>query len=315
MADTKVLLVVDDSQTIRRAVEMVFSATEYAVVAVSSAAEALVRAPTIAADLALVDADMPGVSGYELAKRLKDDPKTAELPVLLMVADQSFDRAKVDEADIDGHVTKPFRSRDLLDIVKMLTGGMVTAEGPRSFEERLELFRLEETARGRKNSIIEERPVSKVGAAPPRAASKVPRPDEGLELDFQFAGAAPKTPGPAAPAPAPAAATGRKPPPSAPPVVSEAPKAPPPPPPDPSADLPAPPTPAVSAPAISAPVVSAPIAAPAPEASAAEAAFMSNEAASPAPVPELAPEKPRWRAFAAVALIAVIVGALFMLSR
>lgn len=207
-ADTKVLLVVDDSQTIRRAVELVFTATEYQVVSIASAAEAVVRAPDLQPVLALVDADMPGVNGYELSRRLKSDPRTAELPILLMCAEEGLDREAIDAAEVDGHVTKPFRSRDLLDVVKMMTGALVTSEGPRSFEERLELYRLEQQAKDRR-SDPEVRSVSRAGAAP-RGVSQAPRPDEGLELDFQVE----------APAPKPA---GRKPPPAAPPVVGQAP--------------------------------------------------------------------------------------------
>ncbi len=207
-ADTKVLLVVDDSQTIRRAVELVFTATEYQVVAIASAAEAVVRAPDLQPVLALVDADMPGVNGYELSRRLKSDPRTAELPILLMCAEEGLDRDAIDAAEVDGHVTKPFRSRDLLDIVKMMTGALVTGEGPRSFEERLELYRLEQQAKDRR-SDPELRSVSRAGAAP-RGVSQAPRPDEGLELDFQLEAPAPKP-------------SGRKPPPVAPPVVGQAP--------------------------------------------------------------------------------------------
>lgn len=210
-ADTKVLLVVDDSQTIRRAVELVFTTTEYQVVGIASAAEAVVRAPDLQPVLALVDADMPGVNGYELSRRLKSDPRTAELPILLMCAEEGLDKDAIDAAEVDGHVTKPFRSRDLLDIVKMMTGALVTSEGPRSFEERLELYRLEQQAKDRR-SDPELRSVSRAGAAP-RGVSQAPRPDEGLELDFQLEAPAPKP-------------SGRKPPPAAPPVVEPAPAAP-----------------------------------------------------------------------------------------
>lgn len=284
-ADTKVLLVVDDSQTIRRAVELVFSATEYQVVAIASAAEAVVRAPELQPVLALVDADMPGVNGYELSRRLKSDPRTAELPILLMCAEQDLDRAAIDAAEVDGHVTKPFRSRDLLDIVKMLTGALVTSEGPRSFEERLELFRLEQQAKEQRRSDPEARSVSRAGA-PPRGASQAPRPDEGLELEFSLD--------------APAKPAGRKPPPAAPPVVGAAaaptpappspgpPPAPVPPPPseDLAPSLPPPPSPVI-------PVAAAPVE-PAPAAALVAAPVSAPAAPAPVPTPEppAAPDVP-----------------------
>jgi DNA-binding response OmpR family regulator len=133
----KLLLVVDDSRTIRHAVEMAFRSTEFSVVLAQGADDAFKCIEDRKPDLVFVDAKMDGVDGYELCKRLKAREELSETPVLLMVDEAGPDEARADDCDIDGYVIKPFHCSDLIDPARMLTGGVVKHDVPLSFEQVL----------------------------------------------------------------------------------------------------------------------------------------------------------------------------------
>src|SRR5215831_14522127 len=139
----KLLLVVDDSRTIRHAVEMAFRTTEFAVVLAQGADDAFKCIEDRTPDLVFVDANMEGVDGYELCKRLKSREELSETPVLLMVDEAGPDQPRADECDIDGYVIKPFLCADLIDPARMLTGGVVKHDVPLSFEQVLAARRLQ----------------------------------------------------------------------------------------------------------------------------------------------------------------------------
>src|SRR5688572_21696062 len=104
----KLVMVVDDSVTIRTVVDFIFRQTEFTLVLASSAVEALARAPSLSLEMIVIDAEMPGIDGYELARQLRGEPGTAEVPLLLMVSDQGPDETRLGDTDIDGYVIKPF---------------------------------------------------------------------------------------------------------------------------------------------------------------------------------------------------------------
>jgi CheY-like chemotaxis protein len=139
----KLLLVVDDSRTIRRAVEMAFRATEFSVVLAQGADDALVCIQDRVPDVVFVDAKMEGIDGYELCKQLKAREDLSETPVLLMVDEAGPDEARAEDVDIDGYVIKPFICSDLIDPARMLTGGVVKHDVPLSFEQVLAARRLQ----------------------------------------------------------------------------------------------------------------------------------------------------------------------------
>src|SRR5207249_2307330 len=133
-------LVADDSTTIQKVVALTFRATDFRVIAVSDADEALKRVLEARPDLVLADVAMPGKSGYELCSHIKNGAATSNIPVLLLTgAFEAFDDGRAAEARADGHIKKPFDSQALIDRVKSLTGGEVSSasEMPMSFAASL----------------------------------------------------------------------------------------------------------------------------------------------------------------------------------
>ncbi len=62
---------------------------------------------------------MPGTDGLEVCRRLKSNPETADLPVILLTArDTPEGRAAGEQAGCDAYVTKPFSPLELLDIMR-----------------------------------------------------------------------------------------------------------------------------------------------------------------------------------------------------
>jgi CheY-like chemotaxis protein len=119
------ILAIDDSKTMRLAIKITFAAEDAKVTAVSKGSEAVARAKQMQADVVLVDhALAPGEpSGFEVVQALKQNPATANIPVILLVPA----RGGVSEADIaaagaDNYIGKPFDSQELIDKVAAALG-------------------------------------------------------------------------------------------------------------------------------------------------------------------------------------------------
>jgi CheY-like chemotaxis protein len=115
----RTILLADDSVTIRKIVELTFSDTDIRVESVASGREALERLNELRPDLVLADVVMPGPSGYELCRAIKQSDRP--VPVLLLAGTfEPFDAGQARACGSDGHVTKPFDSRQLVERVEHL---------------------------------------------------------------------------------------------------------------------------------------------------------------------------------------------------
>jgi CheY-like chemotaxis protein len=111
------ILAVDDSATMRKCLEITFQGTEFNVVAVETAQEALEKVKTLKPDLVIADASLPPNDGYELVSTIK--LAAPDMPVLVLSSKQHpFDAQKGSQAD--GHVDKPFDTQLLQDKAREL---------------------------------------------------------------------------------------------------------------------------------------------------------------------------------------------------
>src|SRR5437016_4006589 len=102
------ILVVDDAPPNVKLLEARLSAEYFEVLTAGSGPEALAICQDGACDIVVLDIMMPGMDGFEVCRRLKTNPTTAHLPVVIVTAlDQPADRLRGLEAGADDFLTKP----------------------------------------------------------------------------------------------------------------------------------------------------------------------------------------------------------------
>lgn len=115
------VLIVDDIPTNVRLLEARLTAEYYEVLTASSGREALDICQSQDVDIVLLDVMMPEMDGFEVCRRLKADPKTHHIPVLMVTAlDQPSDRVQGLDAGADDFLTKPVDDTQLMARVKSL---------------------------------------------------------------------------------------------------------------------------------------------------------------------------------------------------
>jgi CheY-like chemotaxis protein len=112
----KQILLVDDSLTIHKVVEITFAREDVTLTAVRTADEAVAKAKEIKPDLVLADAGMQGKTGYDVCAALRAEPTTANVACLILTGNFApYDEAKGGKAGVDGFVVKPFETQALID--------------------------------------------------------------------------------------------------------------------------------------------------------------------------------------------------------
>jgi adenylate cyclase len=114
------VLVVDDLPQNVRLLEAVLSPKGFRVATASSGEEALDVLSQEHPDLVLLDILMPGMDGYEVCRRIRQDPGTAFLPVIMITASGEEQKIRAIESGADDFVSKPFDQAELLARVRSL---------------------------------------------------------------------------------------------------------------------------------------------------------------------------------------------------
>jgi len=114
----KRILVVDDEAKLLRAVAVDLRGEGYDVATARSGAEALALVAQSLPDLIVSDIRMPGMDGYQLARRLRENARTAIIPIIFLTAkDTSADRIEGFRSGVDAYITKPFEPDELLVVI------------------------------------------------------------------------------------------------------------------------------------------------------------------------------------------------------
>ena len=115
------ILVVDDLPANVKLLEVRLLAEYFEVLTATNGPDALETCENGKIDVVLLDVMMPGMDGFEVCRRLKADPATAHIPVIMITAlDQVSDRIKGLEAGADDFLTKPVNDLQLMTRVKSL---------------------------------------------------------------------------------------------------------------------------------------------------------------------------------------------------
>ncbi len=117
----ELVLIVEDDADVRDLLVRRLERLGYRTQAVDSGEAALEVAAKDTPQLAVVDIILPGMDGWELIRRLRDDARTAEMPVLVAsILDEPEDS---ETPGIEGYLVKPFKARDLEGALKAIEAG------------------------------------------------------------------------------------------------------------------------------------------------------------------------------------------------
>ncbi len=115
------ILVVEDEPEIRELLAFTLSRASYDVVEAESSEQALQLLDRSIPELAIIDWMLPNMSGVDLARRLRRDELTQQMPIIMLTArGEEADKLRSFESGVDDYVTKPFSPRELLARIKAL---------------------------------------------------------------------------------------------------------------------------------------------------------------------------------------------------
>jgi adenylate cyclase len=120
MPDQITILAVDDQLQNLRLLDAVLAPRGYRMVTASSGEEALEKLSEAVPDLVLLDIVMPGIDGYEVCRRIRNNPATAYLPVVMITASGDQEKISSIQSGADDFVSKPFNQGELLARVASL---------------------------------------------------------------------------------------------------------------------------------------------------------------------------------------------------
>ena len=118
---TNTVLVVEDDPDIRELLRFTLERAGLKVVEAESGEDALTVLDGPQPSVAIIDWMLPGINGVELTQRLREDPLTSAMPLIMLTArGEEADKLKSFDSGIDDYLTKPFSPKELVARVKAL---------------------------------------------------------------------------------------------------------------------------------------------------------------------------------------------------
>ena len=109
------LLLADDSITIQKVVELILAEEDFEIRSTNNGEEALSVITSFNPDIVLADIEMPKMNGYQLCEKIKQDPSTSHIPVILLTgAFEPIDEDLAKHVKADDFIVKPFESQELI---------------------------------------------------------------------------------------------------------------------------------------------------------------------------------------------------------
>ena len=121
---TRRILVVDDDPSIRRLLNATLELEGYTVATAADGEEALAELPGSNPDVVVLDVMMPKLNGLDVLERIRRNPATATLPVILLTAKSSKEDVWEGwQRGVDYYMTKPFDVEELLRFIEFVLEG------------------------------------------------------------------------------------------------------------------------------------------------------------------------------------------------
>ncbi|MEC7583609.1 MAG: response regulator [Planctomycetota bacterium] len=113
------ILIIEDEKLIIVSTQMVLEAAGFTVDSATNGEDGIAKARSMEPDLILLDIMMPGIDGWETLTRLKRDPETASIPVVIFTArEHSRGHQKSTEMGAADYFRKPFEPDELIELVE-----------------------------------------------------------------------------------------------------------------------------------------------------------------------------------------------------
>lgn len=117
-AEVKTVLVVEDKASLTQMLQFLFLSKGLSVQIAFNGKEALDKASSIVPNLILLDIMMPQMDGFEVLEKLKQDPATSNIPVIMLTARKSReDMQRARDLGAVEYITKPFKAVEVVDKV------------------------------------------------------------------------------------------------------------------------------------------------------------------------------------------------------
>ena len=124
------VLVIEDSDVIQRLIEVCLRPAGFEVETADDGPTGLDQALTSPPDLIILDVGLPRMDGWEVLKRLRDNPATRTVAVLVLTAHaQEANRERAGQVGADAFLTKPFRPNELRSVATELLAAAETLAG------------------------------------------------------------------------------------------------------------------------------------------------------------------------------------------
>lgn len=125
------VLVVDDSRVIRELIAVNLELEGFEVTTAADGEAAVRLASEVRPDVITLDVMMPRLNGFEAVQRLRQDPTTAGIPVVMVTGRaQTADLDRGREVGVEAYLTKPFEPTDLVEVVTRLARGARDGSAP-----------------------------------------------------------------------------------------------------------------------------------------------------------------------------------------
>jgi two-component system cell cycle response regulator DivK len=118
---SKTILYVEDNEFNRKIVRQLLAATTYRLLEAIDGEAGVATALEAGPDLILMDIQLPRLSGLDATERLRQDPRTAHVPIIVVTSFAlSGDDRKAMEAGASAYLAKPYSPRQLLELIRKL---------------------------------------------------------------------------------------------------------------------------------------------------------------------------------------------------
>ena len=118
---SKTVLYVEDNEFNRKIVRQLLTVTTYRLLEATDGEEGVAMAFDARPDLVLMDIQLPKLSGLDATRKIRQDPRTAHIPVIVVTSFAlSGDDQKAFEAGASAYLAKPYSPRQMLELIRKL---------------------------------------------------------------------------------------------------------------------------------------------------------------------------------------------------